>query len=201
MTNLRCLPLTPARLDDYLEFFDDKAFADNPRWAGCYCYFPLHDPDTMDWHARGAAENRAAVVGCVGAGTANGVLAYAGDDVVGWCSAGPWSQYPMLRDYDAGDTSSLGVIFCFVVAPEQRRRGVARALLDAACESLRAVGMTAAQAKPAQEARGAAANHLGPLALYLGAGFSIVGDAGDGDVFVRKSLVGGEPSANGDAAR
>ena len=191
MNNLRCLPLTPARLADYLAFFDHKAFVDNPRWAGCYCYFPLHDPETMDWQKRGAAENRAAVAGCIGAGTANGVLAYAGDDVVGWCSAGPWSQYPMLSEYDVGDTSTLGVIFCFVVAPEHRRRGVARALLDAACENLRATGMTAVQARPAKDAQGAAANHLGPLALYLSAGFAIVGETDNGEVFVRKSLVTG----------
>jgi len=28
--------LTPARLDDYLRFFDKDAFTDFPEWSGCY---------------------------------------------------------------------------------------------------------------------------------------------------------------------
>jgi ribosomal protein S18 acetylase RimI-like enzyme len=100
------------------------------------------------------------------------------------------AQFPMLRDIAQPDADSIGVIFCFVVAPECRRQGVARALLDAACEGFRSAGFKAVQARPARHAEGAAANHLGPLSMYLAAGFSIVAETPGGDVFVRKELRG-----------
>jgi ribosomal protein S18 acetylase RimI-like enzyme len=184
-----CADLAPERLADYLDFFDHRAFTDNPRWAGCYCYYPLHDPAVIRWHDRSGADNRGAVQAAVAAGQARGVLAYRGDQVVGWCSAGPWSQYPMLRDVPTPpDADRLGVVFCFVVAPDARGQGVATALLDAACASLQRQGLAAVMARPLADAQGDAANHLGPLALYRKAGFSVVGDGGDGHLLVRKAL-------------
>lgn len=186
---LRCVDLGPERLADYLHFFDHQAFTDNPRWAGCYCYFPLHDPQTVQWHSRSGAENRSAVQACVARGTARGVLAYQGEAVVGWCNAGPWSQFPMLHDETPPDAASLGVVFCFVVAPGARGQGVATALLDAACHSLRRQGLAAVVARPLKDAQGAAANHLGPLAMFLKAGFSVEGETAEGEVLVRKPLL------------
>lgn len=116
------------------------------------------------------------------------MLAYSDEKVVGWCNAGPWSQFPMLRDFPQDDRDAVGVIFCFVVDPAFRRQGVATSLLHAACEQFRAAGLKAAQAKPARQAEGAAAHHLGPLAMYLAAGFSVVAELPEGDVIVRKEL-------------
>jgi len=189
MSELICVPLATGRLKDYLGFFDTRAFTDNPRWSGCYCYFPVHDPQKVEWQQRTAAENRSSVAECIHAGMTSGFLAYLDGEVVGWCHAGPWSMYPMLREEPEPDTEALGVVFCFVVAPEARGKGVAKALLASACDGLRVQGMTAVQAKPMKNAEGAAANHLGPLAMYLAAGFRIVRESAEGDVFVRKSLV------------
>lgn len=55
-------------------------------------------------------------------------------------------------------------------------------------EGLRAQGMRIAEAKPMKDAKTPAANHYGPLALYLSAGFSVVREDDDGNVFVRKAL-------------
>jgi hypothetical protein len=57
------LPLGPERRDDFLRFFDHErgpAFADNPKWAKCYCHF-YHVPATMDWSAFDATANRVAL--------------------------------------------------------------------------------------------------------------------------------------------
>ena len=54
--------LTPERLNDFLDFFDTRAFTDNRDWSGCYSFFPYYDPATDgDWSERTAAENRAAM--------------------------------------------------------------------------------------------------------------------------------------------
>ncbi len=187
MSTIEYVPLSPQRLDDYLRFFETRAFTDNPRWSSCFCYFPLHDPARTEWNQRSGPENRAAVTACIQAGSARGVLAYETGEVVGWCNAGPWSQFPMLQDTPVPDAERIGVIFCFVVAPEWRGRGVAAGLLTAACDELRAQGQQIARAKPVKSAAGPAANHLGPLALYLKAGFRVVREDGD-EVFVEKAL-------------
>ncbi len=77
-------PLDTSRLADDLHFFDTRAFSDNPRRAGCYCYFPYHDPKTTDWHQRSAGRNRDAICACIEGGTAQGCLAHRdGEDAQG----------------------------------------------------------------------------------------------------------------------
>lgn len=180
-------PLTPDDLGDYLDFFDHRAFTDNPRWSSCYCYFPLHDPLRTDWEKRTGSENRSAIGACIKAGQLQGYLAYAGDTVVGWCNAGPWSQYPMLRDVPEPDSETTGAILCFIVAPDWRGKGVATGLLAAACDGLRIRGMKAVSARAVRSAE-PARNHFGPLAMYLAAGFVVTREGGSGDVIVRKTL-------------
>jgi ribosomal protein S18 acetylase RimI-like enzyme len=184
-------PLSSARRDDYLRFFEQRAFTDNPRWAGCYCYYPLHDPKTMDWERRSAAENRAAICDGMDAGTVQGWLAYRDGEVAGWCHAGARRLYPMLAGSPELPTEDgrTAVIFCFVVAPGARRQGIARALLQAACDGLRAQGLRRVIGRPLRHATTAAGNHTGPLALYLDNGFAIVHeDAASGQVVVERAL-------------
>jgi len=188
MSPIEIKPLAPGRTDDYLQFFDKKAFTDNPRWAGCYCYFPYHDPAKTHWPERSGEENRSAICASIRAGAAMGYLAYVDGQVVGWCNAAPRAFFPMLQDEPAPDAAQTGTIFCFIVAPEFRRRGVAAALLDAACAGLAAHGLKIVEARPDKNANTAAANHLGPLAMYLAAGFSIVREGDEGEVYVRKFI-------------
>jgi ribosomal protein S18 acetylase RimI-like enzyme len=187
MNPVEVKPLVAGRMNEYLRFFDTQAFTDNPRWAGCYCYFPYHDPAKTHWPERSGEENRSAICASIEAGTAMGYLAYVNGEVVGWCNAAPRRMFPMLQDEPAPDEAQTGTIFCFIVAPAFRGKGVATALLDAACAGLAAQGLRVVEARPVRNATTAAANHLGPLALYLAAGFSIVRED-DEEVYVRKRL-------------
>ena len=49
------------------------------------------------------------------------------------------------------------------------------------------MGIATIEAFPLEEADGAAANHFGPLSLYLNAGFEIAGHDG-ANLIVRKTL-------------
>jgi len=93
-----------------------------------------------------------------------------------------------LADEPDPDAARLGQITCFVVARNHRRTGVARALLEAACDMLRQQGLAIAEAHPSRKAASDAANHYGPLALFQSAGFTAVRERDDGIVVMRRVL-------------
>jgi GNAT superfamily N-acetyltransferase len=176
--------LTPALLEDYLAFFDGDAFVDNPRWASCYCYFNHAPHATEEWSSRSGEANRAAVTDMIARSAMHGWLAYLDGRVVGWCNASLRSHYTTLGDVGG---SPVGAIVCFIVARPFRGRGVARALLAAACSGFERMGVEWVEAYPRKEVEGDAGNYHGPLRMYLSAGFEIAGEK-DGVVTVRKRL-------------
>jgi GNAT superfamily N-acetyltransferase len=177
--------LSPELLDDYLYFFDHDAFADNPKWAACYCYFPHAPHDLEKWHERTGQQNRAVVSESIRAGRMHGYLAFQGNKVVGWCNAGPRVSMTILDDDD--DSKKIGAIVCFVVAKPHRGKGVARRLLEAACDGFRRQGFEFAEGYPRKDAHDDATSHFGPLNMYLAGGFQPLRET-DGSVIVRKSL-------------
>jgi GNAT superfamily N-acetyltransferase len=182
--DLTIRPVGPEIHDDVMRYFDLVAYADNPRWAKCYCMERLVD----DYPNRTKEQNRAARSGLIKSAEANGLVAYRLGRVVGWCHAAPKTE---LLDVPEPREPDVGAIVCFVVAPDSRRQGIATALLDAALEHLRTRGMRAVEAYPlsseADPSRWVFANYVGPLKMYLKAGFEIVA-RGDESCTVRKVL-------------
>lgn len=188
---IEIVPLTPARQQDYLRFFDQDAFADNPRWAACYCWFPHADHSASAcpaWEQRTAHQNREAAARCISGGTLTGFLALADGKAVGWCNANRITRYSVVNPEPGLDADEAGFIACFVVAAPWRGHGIARRLLDAACDHFRAQGCRWVEARPAREANSAADNYHGPLALYLSRGFQILREEGN-TVVVRRRLI------------
>ena len=182
-------PLQPALGEAWLQFFDHVAFADNPRWASCYCQFPTIDHDTVRWADRGAAENRDRACQRIAQGREQGMLALdsASGAVVGWCHAGPWRATTIMDEAPEPLADRLGAITCFVVAPAWRGRGVATALLEGACQALRAAGCVAVDAWARPAAADPAALHTGPMSMYQAAGFVPLREA-DGAWLMRRAL-------------
>ena len=186
--HLEICRLTPQRLADFLAFFEGDAFADNPRWASCFCQFLHVDHAKVDWPARTAQENRAAACARIGERRMQGLLAYRGCKVVGWCNAAPRTMLDAFAGEADPDFERIGQITCFVVAKAHRRSGVASALLDAACEMLASDGLEIAEATPKAQAESDAMAHYGPLAMYLAAGFRVHRTESDATVCVRRRL-------------
>ena len=174
MTEIAIWTLTPDRVEDYLHFFDRDAFVDNPAWADCYCYFYLADRAARRWEDRTHDENRAAMETRIRSGQHHGYLAYVGGKVVGWCHAAPRVALPNLQldaELRIDDVEHVGSIVCFIVAQGYRQQGVARSLLDAACEGFGQQGLSYAEGYPRKGKTSDAANYKGPLAMYQAAGF------------------------------
>ena len=188
--HVEVFPLDGSRLRDYLHFFDRVAFSDNPEWAGCYCLF-YHVPPGA-WEKRTGAQNREGAAALVRDGGLSGFLAYEGGKPVGWCNANRKGNYALLAgsrelwDPQEDGSRTLAVV-CFVIAPELRRRGIARSLLEAACASARAQGLDRLEAYPRKQARTAAQHYHGPLELFRGQGFEVHRELADFWI-VRRSL-------------
>lgn len=186
MLQVKCRALTPDNLTELVEFMERTAFVDNPTWSSCYCVFHyLTDAEHGDWAQRSGESNRRALVERVHTQRGQWILAYRDDQIVGWVNA---DMRPVLRRYDEWETlasADTGMVACFVVDPQWRRRGVARQLLDAAVDALWAQGAERVDAwlveKPTQMTQDGTTlgadqmAHHGPLAMYLDAGFGIIG--------------------------
>jgi len=191
-------PLTPARADDYLRFFDHErgpAFADNPEWAKCYCHY-YEVPLAIDWPSLPGEANRAAMRARIEVGEMEGYLAYDGDDVVGWMNAQPRHKLPhcfarmriAAPEVDVPGHEAV-VIVCFVIAPARRRTGVARTLLTQGIAALGARGIRVVDAFPFKSGDSvASADHYhGSLSMFVDAGFAVLRD--DKDLTVVRKLL------------
>ena len=178
-------PLSPSRLADFMAFFDGEAFSDNPKWSSCYCQCFYEDHSKVHWASRTAAENRACASQRIVQGQMQGLLAC---HVVGWCNAAPRELPHVLDAEPIPHPERVGTILCFVVAARLRGQGVATALLNAACQQLRTLGLQFVEANPRPNAKGAAENHFGSLGMYLATGFTVGRADDDGSVWVGKAL-------------
>ena len=183
MSGLVVKELTPSLRDDFLAFFDNVGFADNPDWSDCYCslyHFPNH----------GKAESRSEASSFIEENRIHGFLAYDNEKPVGWCNAARRTSYPALHwvfgpGPDKGER--VGSIVCFVVASSHRNQGIASHLLDTACKKFSQEGLEHAEAYPVKNPSSAAYNFPGPLSMYLKAGFTKYRDS-DWYMVVRKRL-------------
>jgi GNAT superfamily N-acetyltransferase len=180
-------PMGPGHQAAWLHFFDHDAFADNPRWASCYCQFPTADHASVSWKTRTVTDNRASACARVAAGEQSGVIALAEGRVVGWCNAGPWRSFTIMDEEPEPLADQLGAITCFVVTPAWRGRGVSQALLQAACDQLKEQGFVAVDGWAKLGAATPADKHTGSLTLYQRVGFEALREV-DGGVVVRKPL-------------
>jgi GNAT superfamily N-acetyltransferase len=181
-------PISAERLPDFLAFFDGEAFADNPKWGFCYCQFAYVDHSQVEWKTRTVEQNRQAACQRIQGNTMKGYLAYRGGKPIGWCNAAPRTLLDAFADEPDPDAAGIGQITCFIVAKDHRGSGVAKALLQAACDGLRAQGLTIAEASANPSASTDAERHDGPLSMYLAAGFSAHRTEEDGYVTVRRRL-------------
>jgi len=171
-------PLTPERLHDLASLFEQGG---DPKWCWC-AYFRIRG---FDFSSGGKERHRGvmedAVVETAREGRAPGLVAYEGNEAVGWISIGPREDYERLAHstiLKPVDDKPVWSIVCFVVGRRSRGQGVARALLDAGVTYARDHGATMLEAYPVEVPEGdripAANLFQGTLAMFERAGFEVV---------------------------
>lgn len=186
--------LRPELADDYFRLFDRAYDEDpwlnyrsNPWWGGCYCgfYDDMREEDEINALADKRTENKRLRRERIEDAKASGLLAYSGQEVVGWCNVAPRGSYVNLRylkDGIADPAERVGAITCFLVDSRHRGSGVASRLLQAACDLVRGWGLTVAEGyprNPGPAAQGTEstpnsnADFRGSMGMYLRAGFRV----------------------------
>ena len=175
-------PLCPKLCGDWLEFFDKTAFEDHGEWAFCYCLEGHLDPETQEkWTDPG--ERREKAMELIRTGEMQGYLAYCADTVVGWCNANDRKNYKYLTEmfrkigYHTKDPAEERVksIFCFLIAPKYRGKGVAQLLLDRVGEDALKDGYAGAEAYPFVD-KGFEYQYHGTVGMYERSGFLEIAD-------------------------
>jgi GNAT superfamily N-acetyltransferase len=165
--------VTSERWADLADLFERKGpRGGTPMTAGCWC---------MWWRTRTGdpAKNKQNMRRIVRADREPGLLAYEDGRPVGWVSIAPRDEFGQLltsRQYKPRDTDE-GVysLVCFYVDPRAKRKGVQRALLDAAVAHAKRKGARAVEAYPhATDPR----DCMGGVELLRHVGFKRVRESG-----------------------
>ena len=176
--------LTPELLSDYIDFFDNRAFSDNPEWSACYCVF-YHWKKEYEISSRVPGvdiheHNRSLASQFIKQGVLKGYLAYVDGLAMGWCNANDKSAYEMLAPghrpdlWDDGDSEKkIKCVTCFAIAPAMRRKGLSTALLDRVCKDAVEDGYDIIEAYPGKNPSDMNKNYHGPYMMYEKAGFKI----------------------------
>ncbi len=174
-------PLTPELATVYVDFIGELAFEHAPHWASCFCRFYHTDCDMADWTSRTAAVNRQEALETIQSGQMKGYLAFDGDQCIGWLNANDSKSYIRLQNEMAPVTSGkkVGVVICFVIHPEHRRKGVAKALLERAISDFRVQGYDAVLGLPVNSQESIEKSYRGTFQMYTALGFNEIQRHGD----------------------
>jgi len=170
-SELTFYPATPDRWTDLEALFGTSGADD-----GCWC---------MSWRQTNAQlenatseSNHVLFRGQINSGVSTGLLAYVGDQAVGWCGVSPRADFVRLENHpyfqNPTTDKATWTIICLFVSRQARKQGVASGLLSAAVKYAIANGAQAIEAYPVN-------SHGKPLAskeafpgtvpMFLKAGF------------------------------
>ena len=203
--------LTQDLLEDYLDFFDHRAFSDGSPFYPCYCTAfnmsreRIQNEIFMQAEINGGGNDgwkkalRDSAVHMVTNGEIQGYLAYDGDLAVGWCNANDRLNYCRVGEFDLSSVppdepceecrneGQVKAVVCFEIAPEYRGKGIATLLLEAVCRDALAEGYAYVEAYPAKDEGLQGMAFTGPKGLYVKKGFTVTAREGS-TLVMRKQL-------------
>ena len=170
--------LSPELADDYVCFFDITPHDEYVDAHKCYCVcWCADDYEGKDFST--AEKRRAAAYRYVQNGIIQGYLAYHNGIPVGWCNANTKSEClkccswrMFMKNVHVDMNEKIKSIFCFVIAPQYQRQGIASMLLKRVIEDAITDRFDAIEAYPNKSFISAAADFMGPIAMYEKHGFS-----------------------------
>lgn len=188
--------LIPELAEDYVRFFDTTPHDNNVDEHKCYCVCWCND-DYEGKDLSTVEKRRECALQYVKGNNIQGYLVYSGDTVVGWCNANTKSDclkcasWRRFMDYVPLEESNTGIkvksIFCFVIALEMKRKGIATLLLERVCKDALQDGFDFVEAYPYKESSYQSSDFGGHFEMYKKSGFDLSFETEQGLV-MRKRL-------------
>jgi GNAT superfamily N-acetyltransferase len=197
--NIEIRKLTPDLAEEYACFFDTTY-----HWGGydtrCYCITwcgdNVYNNGGRHWFDS-PDERRIQAVSRVRNGDIQGYLAYLDNKIVGWCSANIKSDCQAGINYlrtdgdvpleECREGEKVKYIFCYAIAPEVQRKGVATQLLKYVCRDAANENFDYVETYINKEIIDTSRAYNGWLAMYEKCGFSIHAERNN-KVVMRKLL-------------
>lgn len=196
--NIEIIKLTPDQAEEYIHFFDTTPHDDFDPENTCYCVSWCSDDHRAMVEYPSREERRQMAVEYVKNGKIQGYLAYVDGKPAGWCNAntrsdclncGGWLfSMPEVSGLQFNQNDKVKSIFCFLVAPEMKRKGIAKRLLEYVCQDAAECGFDYVEAYPQKEMTDERMFFMGFADMYKELGFSIYAETKDKFV-MRKQLI------------
>ena len=158
-----------------------KLFGSDKATNDCWCMWFIIP--VKEYHAAGSKGNRDRFCDLLAKSEHPlGLLAYQGEEPVGWCATGPRSRYaralktPTYRGGEAESDSDIWLVPCLFVRKDVQGQGVSQALLEAAVALARESGATAIEGFPfsGSKRRSSGDIQVGFEPLFSSCGFEVV---------------------------
>lgn len=194
--NIKIKKLTPDLAEEYVHFFDVTPHDVNIDEQKCYCVTWRSDDSYSHGEAHwfdSRVERKTRALEFVRTGSIQGYLAYYDNKIVGWCNANADCQACVnyLRSYwpieEYREDIKVKSIFCFMIAPEMQRKGIATALVELVCKDAADEGFNYVEAYINKEFVEEDHDFRGLLEMYKKCGFDIYAEQ-EGRIVVRKVL-------------
>lgn len=193
--NITIKPLTSDLNEDYLDFFDNRAFTDDNPNGPCYCTSPNQDEKTIkrmvkEFKKHGVKQTlRKYAVEMLNKNQIQGYLAFDGDLSIGWCNAADIESYSgFVPDFAKENACEKTIsIVCFEIAPAYRGIGIASAFIERVCNDAKEKGYVAVEGYAKLSQKRDNFDFQGPMQLYEKSGFVEVARQ-DGQVIMRKII-------------
>lgn len=159
----------------------EHLFGPNGACGGCWCMWWRAERN-KSWNEIKGAPARKMFKDLIQKGKAHGMLAFAENEPVGWCSFGPRLDFPRLgkvRAYERNDIDNVWSVNCFFIHRKWRGKGLVRGLLKATVEAMQKSGVKIIESYPVtttkdgRQLTGSLA-WTGPIKIFEELGFKTV---------------------------
>ena len=195
--DIKVCKLTKDMMDDYIDYFENRAFADGNIQKGCYCVWH-HWTEKHEKERNLLPENerpcckREYAKELISNSILNGFVAIYEHQIVGFCNADLKNNYFRLSRELAPyswngveDGDKVLSIVCFTVQPDMRRKGIAKALLASACQYAMENEYDYVEGYPSQ-GKFSISDCGGAAEMYVNQGFDILETPGG--IIARKKI-------------
>lgn len=188
---LQVKEMSPELWDDLERLFGEKGAC-----GGCWCIWWRIERGEK-WQDVKGQEAKKRLRRMIENGEARGLIAYNGNEPVGWCTFGKRTDFPRLnraRTLQCEDADTISCVPCFYVKNRYRKKGVSTELLRAAVTALASEGETTVEGYPVKPTKPGNKDIPGPFAftgtisLFEKEGFVLAGSRVTAKLRYRKAL-------------